>query len=1106
MATPGEGIGPVNYARPETNPFTMLDNVIRYNDMVKSQMISQYQQNPAYAPQFSTKMQHKILSDQRYQYGVDGGQDRTSYLRNVEATRASYGAMAATATVSTASWYAASTMGVAATKFLQAGLMSSVPKLAAFTGAMALPMAVAGALAYYPTKAIMNAADRQRFIHSTAADIEQYKDNLGFNQPLTTGAATSLGGSLQGMMSRGGYFNQEQQSRIHKIGLANNMISARGGRDGGTLRQYANNFKELKDTTEEVVKLMKTTIEGGMSIMKELKQSGFSISAIKGQIRQANAFGNMTGLGAQNMMAIGAAGAASVQGTPWSAQVGSSMYQSGAAQASFIAKSNAGGSYAVTRVGGTAAAGGILARTQMNVLSSGLGTRGVAYAMNADGSIDNNRMARLLSGKASAYEIESGASQRGYAMGISGRALFERNKENFLNNMSDTGRTQMTQRLFEKWGTQRYGNIDAKAWVFAGKYTNDIREQRLFAESLLRPKGYDRMAAENEAVRSGLSSPNFTRRQGFLGQAMYGLGAPFRAAGSGLEAFGEGTVKGFSAAVGLTSEIFGMPGKAVGYIRDRSPWSQAATIDPSIAVRNMYGLDRGISQNVANRLSLLTPQGLTKLNLPTVGQVDLKKSLGIDLPGLAKNTLSSGDLQYLNRAAMDMIHGRGGAITNDTQIRMMLKVGKLSQEKERQLALGVVQYFEKEQPVARSRYVAAEKTLSTLMSSGDNEQQLVTAGSVKKLQKALLDDTLYGGGGVIDKSKFNMSDELYNAVVGERQAKFAFNKTAGIISGSNKIDLKALEKQTADIVYSTGLGLKTYTRASGGATVAAALLPLPLELLSRYKIGGDTVLAEGRETKAAKRRYEKVSGLRSLDTAKDQAEATRTIYNKLTSARDEAEATGDSSQFQRLVSDLGWGGLDRAGIKGKISGLKRGVDALNRGEVGRAYQEFQLSGAKRVMDYLNRTTSLSGDSYGLTQRFLEGKATFKELEGDTAAMGALSTMMPAEKIREAKEGAALEIIGAKGEISLAARRDASKKAILQDLAKFRFAQKDKSGGFTVEGKKYTKEEKFIEESMVKEKLKELDADVSYSDSSRSSTNYANVQPPILNYWNNKWVL
>lgn len=488
-----DGYGPVNKDFPQgMGPFTGFDNRIRYADMVGYSAMQQYAQNTISPHQLAISQQRAVATQPQFQYSVSGGQDTRAYRRQAEMSRTSIMGITAN-TVADIAAFDVAAMGVGAMG------IGGVYGLAATAG---IAMAPAAFVSY----GINRTLERQQRMHAMAGDIEQYRDKMGFNSALSYGQASALSGSMLNSMDRSGqFFNRDQQTQIHKIGLSNDMMSARGGGlNAGTISQYKKNFEELKETTEEVVKLLQTTIEGGMSVIKELQGKGFnSMGQIRQQVRQAKAFGDITGLGSQNMMLIGGAGAQAVQGTPWRSTVGASMYQMGSAQASIMAQGSAAGAQAVTRAGGIAQSGGAIANAQMNALSSGMGTKFAAYMMKPDGTLDEKRMQRVLSGKASGYDVVTGANQVGYAMGASGRAMFDMYKSDLYNNMSDVQRQGVFNAQFGAWGANRYGTTKAKAFVFAGQFTSNIRDQRLVAHSLLSPAGYDIMAAQISANRMG---------------------------------------------------------------------------------------------------------------------------------------------------------------------------------------------------------------------------------------------------------------------------------------------------------------------------------------------------------------------------------------------------------------------------------------------------------------------------------------------------------------------------------------------------------------------------------------------------------------------------
>ncbi|HUU40508.1 MAG TPA: hypothetical protein VMW42_06195, partial [Desulfatiglandales bacterium] len=463
---PDYGSGPVNFtgAGKDAGPFAAFDNTINYQNMIRYQMVTQYNQSNPTQYNMPPSMQAKILQDSRYSYGVPGGQDASYYNRQADLNRTSYAAAIASGTVNMTAWGIAAA-GAAGLGFGAAGALpyaggAATAVIGGGIGAAAMgllaPIAATIPIGMMVGKKLEDITTRQKYMHTIALDLQMNRDKMGMGG-LSYDQATGAGRNVTDFMMDKGYFDPSQKMKIHQIGISSGMLSAAGAKAGST-QQYEKNFKELVKATEDIVKVMQTTIEGGMSLIKEVNQIGFkTLPQVKSQIRGAKAFGAATGLGFQNMMQIGEAGALSVQGTPWKASVGASMHQMGAMAAHAVAAASPAGAFAVEKVGGVAQAGAVVARAQMNMMSSGIGTRMAAYAMNPDGTINEGRMNTLLSGKPSAYEIVSGANRVGYQMGTS-RVRFDMFKEDMMNQMSDVQRAQFFNVGFNKWRGGRGGS------------------------------------------------------------------------------------------------------------------------------------------------------------------------------------------------------------------------------------------------------------------------------------------------------------------------------------------------------------------------------------------------------------------------------------------------------------------------------------------------------------------------------------------------------------------------------------------------------------------------------------------------------------------------
>jgi len=1094
MPPPEFGYGPVNFARPgHIDPFAAFDNRIRYNDMIRQQMISQYQQGAVQPTSMTLAQQRHIAMDPRFQYGVPGGQDPRHYQRQAELRRMGTGTAIAKTAMDIGSWGPAAAIGGAT--------------IGGIGGAVAFPIVATAAALYMPMRGINNAMARQTFMHGMAADIEQYRDQLGFRGGLSYNQATNLAGSMQRNMYQGGFFNPGQQSQIHKIALSNKMISARGGGAPGSLRQYERNFEELRETTEEVVKLLQTTIEGGMSVIKELQQTGFGgMRQVKSQIRQAKAFGGITGLGAQNMMQIGAAGARAVQGTPWAANVGATMYQSGAAQAATMARMGPAGAYAVQRAGGVAAAGGALANAQMNVLSSGMGTKAVAYAMNASGTVDQGRMARLMGGKVGAYEMVVGASERGYAMGPSGRVMFELNKEDVLNQMSDIGRTQMVNRVFQAWGQGRYGTNQAKAVAFAKLYTNNQRDQRLFAENLLRPKGFDDQYAAIQATRASLNQVQMNRPLGIVGRAATGAisatGGYFNRMGEDI-VYGSGRAMGRIAGIGRgigtgVSQLYEDVLQGVGVYDKYGGINRANPIDAGAAIRSQYGIGRRESDLGARGLAMASPSGFSKLE-------NIKKlNTGIDYGALVSKDPKTAAYLYQQIGGALQVGTAGDLFKNDMVLRGLSATP------------GSAMFnMMKEQPIAfaNSFLATANQYRTSVNKKYENQtteyERIGTRlpGESQRIQlrdmknQALFIKEMTGSFAremTIGKIKTQGIPMGAAGDLAIKQADVEYNKKNSDMAGANlhekSVDLAKYQKAKREAIYYGTFGFEMEERA-----VSAG----------QMRTGGPRT--EMVETGATRRRKKKIANILGpgfgLGTTRQQEEAAAEI--------DRLIATMDKPKLTKLapwVSEI-------EGARPEYFGSPLWENRKMKEREARAkYVEaealdIRTGQANKFMDHLRYNLLAQPTSKQQTQikNIITGKIRPTDLGAGIVSL--LETGAGVTKATIEEEIAA----GTIGTYLRKSEPVMSKQEVSEiEKARVHFvnAEAAKTRADNVvdrtiigrKGKEKIATKKGLEYLVAKEKYEELTQVMSYPQSTRDPGSYTSVQPPILNYWNNKWTL
>jgi hypothetical protein len=470
------------------------------------------------------QQQYKYLTQAKYQYGMDNDIEMAQrrYNREAQLNRHSYANSVAGVGGNWGGY------GVAAA----AGTMAGLTGVSAF----AMPMLAPIIPMHFINKGMELNMERQRYMQSAALDLETYRDRIGLST-LTYNQATQLGSRLtQNAYRPGQFFNAQQQSEIHKIAISNDMISSKvAGMSKGDLQQYEKNFKDLLDTVQTVVKTLKTTKEGGLSVIKEMQMQGFgTMGQIRNNLISASAYGGLTGIGTTNMLNIGAAGAAAVQGTPWTSAAGASMFQAGAAQAGYLSQSgNIGAQRAVAMAGGVAQAGASLATSQMNALTSGSGLKLMAYMMDKGGVINLERQKRLMGGQVSAYEITSAAAHRGMEYGAGGRATFRRDVEKAASDMAEEDPIKLamtTKAYFNAWKAHKGGTIEDQAYVFArsnaGQYGS--RAVAVMEQSLLQPAAYGAMYATRAAAQfaeSAITNPP-SELQKFAWRAYGTIGSP----------------------------------------------------------------------------------------------------------------------------------------------------------------------------------------------------------------------------------------------------------------------------------------------------------------------------------------------------------------------------------------------------------------------------------------------------------------------------------------------------------------------------------------------------------------------------------------------------
>jgi len=397
---------------------------------------------------------------------------------------------------------------------------------------------------------VINQRLRQQAI---MADTFSYRNEIGLRQN-SASYANEAGRAVSQLINRGSgssFFNAGQKSEIFKTGLAEGLISAKSsapGADSGSVSQLTRNVKELFKSTEEIVKLMNVTKEGGLALIKEMRDSGFgNISQITSAVRAAKAFGGATGLGPQNLLSLASSGAAAVQGTPYSSQLGASTYMQTGINVGYMSQSgNVSQQRAIAAAGGVGAASQKISNLMLNTMSSDIGTHMMAAMMNSKGDLDPSKVAKIMNNPASAYQISSMANTTGYNMGsrIAMMDLFKMKGSNAMAGMG-VSPEMFLNKSFEVFKSQfPYADKQAALYDFARQMTpsGNINDINMAMEYMTADKNYfgqrRQYAASQEAARS-------MRRRGGSQTVIQATGSMIRRSGAGVASGALDTFEGF---------------------------------------------------------------------------------------------------------------------------------------------------------------------------------------------------------------------------------------------------------------------------------------------------------------------------------------------------------------------------------------------------------------------------------------------------------------------------------------------------------------------------------------------------------------------------------
>lgn len=487
---------------PQTmNPFAAAGTsmIQDYAIMRQQEELRQYQQTIAQPAMMSPMQQSRVAYQQQYQFGVMGGQQQM--YNDVQRNSAMMGTSFALSAGMVGATWPLFTWGDTVGKGLLARM---APGFAASRAGGVAGMIAGGAVGMGITAPFSMMAshgvERARFASDIQSDIEDYSGRwtggLGFGRSATKAISFDM---MRDMNAPGQFFRAEDQLKIHKMGLASGMVK---GRDTS---EYKRSFEALKNNAQDIIKLLNTTVEGGMSVMAELNKAGItSPGAMRQQVMQAKGIGAVSGLGTQNVMALGAAGASAALGTAWSPASMSNAYQANAALISNMAQRSPSMANAVIGVGGLPQAAAAMANAQSNLFMSGMGTQAMAAMMDPrTRGIDAKAFERLASGQMGVFELTGRAAN--FGSNTQNRVLFDKYRAQNLNKMSEEQKAVLTKGIYNQFASTRGGPSEGAAWVFAGQFTNNIQERMIMSEMLTSPINF-------ASIRSGQRMTEYQMR------------------------------------------------------------------------------------------------------------------------------------------------------------------------------------------------------------------------------------------------------------------------------------------------------------------------------------------------------------------------------------------------------------------------------------------------------------------------------------------------------------------------------------------------------------------------------------------------------------------
>jgi hypothetical protein len=1060
-----------------TNPFVAAGTsmIQDYAMMRQNQEIQQYQQLITQPAQMSPWQQSRVAYQPQYQFGMMGGQQGmyNEVQRSSSLTGTSFALSAGMVGATWPMFTWGDTMGKALlSKMAPSFATTTMGRGAGFVVGGMAGMAITAPFTMLASKGV----ERAQFASDIERDISDYSgrwtSGLGFGRGSTRELSIDM---MKEMNAPGQFFRGEDQLKIHKMGLASGMVK---GRD---VSEYKKSFDELKSNAQDIIKMLNTTVEGGMSVMQELQRAGVtSTTGMRQQVFQAKSLGNISGIGSQNMLALGAAGAQAAMGTGWNAAVASTMYQTNAAMVTQLAQNNPYMANAVTNVGGTAAAAAAVSNATMNVFKSGMGIQVMAAIMDPKTrGINDEQFRRFTRGEMGVFEIAGRAGNYGMSGGRGGgnnRVLFEKYASRNWNSMSMAEQSLMLKGTFRQWASTRGGVDEASAYVFAKQFTNNSQEAEIFGELLMNPANFDRMKA-GQIGQEYMLRASGRERGGAINKAFRGIGTT---AVSAVQDMADDLYRGTEMLVSGGAKILnrGINRLGGGYLFDtyRGP-AQTAEL-----ANRMYGFN-SISMNrireAAAVRGVLPNMQLPKLNTEGIRAVD----------NLMRSFNSSKFTASQKQQAIEMLNEANLTGSNIADSPLIQKMAGGSQ--------GVLRNS--------VQLAATTRTLNANLNSR-NELIQKSAASLQDWQK---DPGKYSR--ELD-SYYSGASKVNSFVAGGMRPEDAISKVFGSGSGSAEVARRSL-----NVTYGVQQNLKVptpgdmpitkseYDRAKGAVGYISEKVSMVTQAKAAFVLSGGGVPGEMEmasigvaratnqvnKTKALfpgiKDVNERENLIRTLSMQKNDTAKQRYLTD-YQAARPGVNVLGEMT-YQEAISGA-WGqeknvqtmqayrvAETRAMISQNIAFIKKGGGVTE--DVAKMMEKVIYGNSK---DFTKKDLDLVRKSGWGREQGMGNETTFSQIQ--SALIGATATT------------------AATAENIVKAQNDELRKQLVE-VDKAMKGSPTADGKYSVYGTNYTKDQL---EKKKQEIINNIKNDAGQQYANNSAQGQQTSAPNILNYWNTQWMV